>query len=193
MFPTISLARLGVGVGTGKIEVQDKLKPGMIYKLPELTVLNTGDEPADYETSVSYHEKQPQLMPAKDWFIFSPQKFHLEPNGVQVVEVKINLPFKATPGDYFAYLEGHPIQKTEAGNTSIGVAAASKLYFTVVPANIFQGVYYKVISAWKIYSPWSERLSFFTVGIVTLLTFKRFFNVQINVKKTKTNEKDNQE
>ena len=42
-FPFLVYAKLGVGVATGKIVVEDKLRPGMIYNLPALTVLNTGD------------------------------------------------------------------------------------------------------------------------------------------------------
>ncbi len=51
-----TLAQIGVGVGVGKIQVDEKLKPGMIYQLPSFTVLNTGGEPSDYEISIQYHE-----------------------------------------------------------------------------------------------------------------------------------------
>ncbi len=49
LFPTgVVFARIGVGVGTGKITIDENLKPGIIYKLPPLTVVNTGDEASDY-------------------------------------------------------------------------------------------------------------------------------------------------
>lgn len=170
-------------MGTGKIQVEDKLKPGTIYELPPLTVLNTGDEESDYEVSVSYHEKQPQIMPPNAWFIFSPQKFHLEPGKAQTVEIKLDLPVRTEPGDYFAYLEGHPAKKGQSGNTTIGVAAAAKLYFTVVPANVFEGVYYKVASFWKVYSPWPQRFLLLAAVILLLRIFGKFFNIQIGLKK----------
>ena len=132
-----TFANIGVGVNTGKIQVDEKLKAGMIYKLPSITVINTGDEPADYETTIAYHQDQPELRPGQNWITFTPQKFHLDPGKGQLVEIKINLPIKIEPGNYFAYLEGHPIATVQKGNTVLGVAAASKLYFTVVPANVF--------------------------------------------------------
>lgn len=183
ILPSTVFAKIGVGVGTGKIQVEDKLKPGIIYELPSLTVLNTGDEPSDYEVNVSYHEKQPQLRPPQSWFIFSPQKFHLEPGKAQTVTIKLNLPVRTEPGEYFAYLEGHPFKKAVSGNTTIGVAAASKLYFTTIPGNLFEGIYYKIVSFWKVYSPWPQR-ALILIGIILILgLFKRFFNIQIGLKK----------
>ncbi len=181
--PTLALASIGVGVGTGKIQVEDKLKPGIIYELPPLTVLNTGTEPSDYEVSISYFEKQPELMPELSWFMFSPPTFYLEPGKSQVVNVKINLPLNAKPGDYFAYLEGHPIKRVQAGINTVGVAAAAKLYFTVVPTNIFSAIYYKIISIFAIYSPWPQVVTGTVILIVGLRIFSRFFNLNIGLKR----------
>lgn len=192
LLPKYAFASIGVGVGTGKIEVKDKLRPGTIYELPTLTVLNTGDEPSDYEVGVSYHDKQPQLMPPKDWFTFSPAKFHLDPGKAQVVDVKLNLPLRAQPGDYFAYLEGRPAARIESGGTRIGVAAAAKLYFTVVPASPMEAIYYKILSFWKVYSPWPQRVLAVFAGIVIVLTLKKYLHIQIGLKKNKTEEKKNE-
>lgn len=184
LFPNMALAKIGVGVNTGKIQVDEKLKAGMIYKLPPITIINTGDEPSEYGTSIGYHQNQPELQPKQDWFIFSPDKFHLEPGKAQLVEIKINLPLRIEPGDYFAYLEGHPNVTTKKGTTTLGVAAATKLYFTVVPANIFYGIYYKIATFFNVYAPWPQRV-LVVIGIVlALLMFKKFFNLQINLKKT---------
>ena len=184
----VTFAAIGVGVGTGKIRVQDKLKPGIIYELPPLTVINTGDVPSDYEVNVSYHEKQPERRPPEDWFIFSPKKFYLKPKQVKIVSIKINLPIQAVPGNYFAYLEGHPYKKSTSGNTTIGIAAAAKLYFTVVPSNVLSAMYYKAVSFWDVYSPWPQYASIATgIGIVFVL-FRKFFNINIGLKKKQTNE-----
>lgn len=177
------LANIGVGVGTGKIVVNDELRPGVIYELPALTVLNTGDEESDFEVGVSYHEKQPELMPPSSWFIFSPQKFHLKPGAVKTVNIKLNLPIQTAPGKYFAYLEGHPLKKTKVGTTSVGVAAAAKLYFTIVPANFVLGIYYKATSLWKVYAPWPQRILILVSLLIVFLLFKKFFHLEINLKK----------
>lgn len=134
------LATVGVGVGTGKIQINEKLHGGTIYQLPSLTVINTGTEPSDYEVSVSYLERQSEAKPPLSWFSFSPQSFHLEPGKAQTVDEKLSLPLNAVPGNYFAYLEARPTQKGKGGTTTIGIAAAAKLYFTVVPSNIFDSI-----------------------------------------------------
>lgn len=184
LFPVIASARIGVGIGTGKIEVNEQLRPGGIYTLPPLTVLNTGDESSEYGLSIEYHQDQPQLSPAREWFVFTPSPFSLEPGQSKIVEIKLNLPVKAEPGNYFAYLEAHPEKKSQtAGGASVGIASAAKLYFTVSPANMWQGIYYKIASFWKIYSPWPTIISVITLVILAILTFRRFFSFQIGISK----------
>jgi P pilus assembly chaperone PapD len=178
-----AFARIGVGVGTGKIVVNEDLKPGIIYNLPPLTVVNTGDEPSEYEVDISYHQDQKELQPAKNWFIFSPAKFQLNPGEAKVVDIKTNLPINAEPGEYFAYLEGHPLKKAQNGTTSVGVAAAAKLYFTVVPASPLQAIYYKIVSFWNVYAPWTHYGAIAAGVISVILIMKRYLNIQVNVKK----------
>jgi hypothetical protein len=185
-----ALARVGVGVATGKIVINEKLKPGIIYNLPPLTVLNTGDVPSDYKVAVTYFQTQRQLKPANDWFIFSPSQFHLNPGQAQVVNIKLNLPIAVKPGDYFGFLEAHPIQKSKDGLTTIGIAAAAKLYFTIVPANIFYGAYYKLLSFWQIYNPWPQDALIALIAIAIIFVFKRFFNIQIGLKKEPIKQKE---
>lgn len=188
VFSPSTLAKIGVGVGTGKIQVEDELKGGMIYELPPLTVLNTGDEPSDYEVAVSYHQNQPELKPPQEWFSFHPDRFHLEPEGVQIVEIKLNLPVRTEPGDYLAYLEGHPVKKSEIGQTTIGVAAAAKLYFTVVPANFLQGIYYRLTTFWRIYAPWTNILAVLILALIGWFLFRRFFKIQFGLSRKKVSE-----
>ena len=183
LFSSSAFAKIGVGVNTGKIYVEEKLKAGMIYQLPPITIINTGDEPSEYEVSISYHQDQTELLPDQDWFIFTPRQFHLEADKAQVIEIKINLPLKVEQGDYFAYLEGHPLAVVQKGKTTLGIAAAAKLYFTVVPANIFYGIYYKAITFYKVYAPWPQRAIIAISVVILLMIFKKFFNLQINLKK----------
>jgi len=193
IFYNILLADIGVGVGTGKIQVDEELRPGIIYQLPSLTVLNTGDQESNYTVGVSYHQDQEQLKPDKQWFSFSPKEFSLEPGKAQEVKIKLNLPLRTQPGDYFAYLEGMPLAKKDQGGTKIGVAAAAKLYFTIVPASLFHGIYYKIISFWQVYSPWPQRIVLLIIAFVVLKFFKKFFNIQVNLKKPPVTKKNNNE
>jgi len=184
VLPVVALARVGVGVGVGKIQINEPLKAGGIYNLTALPVLNTGDEPGEYGVSVEYHEGQetnPEmgLRPDKEWFSFEPGLFSLEPGAAQTVAIKLSLPVKTVPGDYFAYLEGHPIKKAGAGVTLIGIAAAAKLYFTVAPANIFQGLYYRFISLYSQYHPWDTIILAMIVAAVVFRLISKRFRFQI--------------
>lgn len=175
-------AAIGVGVGSGKIQVDDELKPGSVYELPPISVTNTGDETSEYEMAITYHEQQAELEPKEDWFVFTPKKFRLAPKEVQVVKITLNLPVQTFPGEYFGYLESHPLSVSDNGLTKVGVAAAAKLYFTVVPANYFTGVYYKFITTWQHFQPWSDRLLIVLVVLITAVVFQHFFKIQINLK-----------
>lgn len=182
LLPAIVMARIGVGVGNGKIQA-GVYKAGAIHELPVLPVINTGDEPSEYGVSVEFHEGIPQLRPERDWFSFKPDNLYLEPGKLENVRVILTLPIKTPPGDYFCYLEAHPfIKKTEGGGgTSVGVAAATRLYFTVAPANIFQGIYYRILSIFTNYAPWSWVI-LSVVVLASLIAFLRqFISLEIGI------------
>ncbi len=184
-FPSLVYATIGVGVGTGKINVTEKLHAGIVYKLPSVTIINTGNEPADYSIDVAYLEKQVEMKPDKDWFSFDPLTFHLDAGQTQKVNITLTLPLKVIPGKYFAYLEGFPTKKAGGGQTTIGVAAASKLYFEVAPSNIFEGIYYRVLSLWKNNQPYSNIAGGIVIAAVVIVLFRRFFSFEVSVKKAK--------
>ena len=177
-----ALAGVGVGVNLGKIKIDQPLKPGGIYSFPSVGVINTGDTPGEYELATTYHQDQPQLRPSQEWFSFSPAQFHLEPGGSQSVAIKLSLPVKTKPGDYFAYLEAHPIIKAGPG-TTIGVAAATKTYFTVVPANIWQAIYYKVSSFFAMYAPWTYVVLAVVAGAIIIVIFRKYFAFQLRIRR----------
>ncbi len=182
IFPVVILAGVGVGVNLGKIKIDEPLKPGGIYNLPSIGVINTGDEPGDYELAVTYHQDQPELKPAQEWFSFSPSSFPLEPGQSQSVAIKLSLPMKISPGDYFAYLEAHPIIKAGPG-TTIGVAAATKAYFTIVPANIWQAITYRISSFFTVYAPWTYVILTIVIGAIIITIFRKFFAFQVGIRR----------
>lgn len=180
--PYVVFAGVGVGVNLGKIEIDEPLKPGGIYNFPSIGVINTGDTAGEYELAVTYHQDQPQLKPAREWFSFNPTEFRLEPGQSQSVAVKLSLPMRTKPGDYFAYLEAHPIIKAGPG-TTIGVAAAAKTYFSVIPANIWQAIYYKTASFLTIYAPWTYAVLAIITAAVIISIFRRFFSLQFGIRR----------
>lgn len=180
--PSIVASKVGVGIGTGKIVVDQPLKAGMINKLPEITVVNTGDVASEYAVSVQYHQDQKELKPAESWFVFTPEKFSLEPGGVQVVSISLHLPLQVEPGNYFSYLEAAPVMVSKDGSSQVGVAAAAKLNFSIEAANVFMGIYYKVIALWNFYQPWPARILLLFLLLIGAALAKRYIKIELKSK-----------
>ncbi|HDQ16669.1 MAG TPA: hypothetical protein ENN31_00935 [Candidatus Vogelbacteria bacterium] len=185
--PVLSFARIGVGVATSKIIVEEELKPGLIYNLPALSVVNTGTVSGEYTAKIEYHQDQENnpemgLCPKEEWFEFVPNTFSLEPGESQQVKIILSLPVRGVvPGNYFAYLEASPITKGISGQSKVGIAAASRLYFTVVPGNFLSGIYYRLASLMNIYSPWSYSVLTVIVFIILVLLSRRYFSFDIGI------------
>jgi hypothetical protein len=190
VFASKVTAKLGVGVGTGKIQVDEELRAGMIYELPNLSVFNTGDEPSYYEVSIDFRSGQKQLKPKREWFVFSPKQFYLEPGDAKSVEVSLKLPLKGVePGDYFCFLLGRPVVNDVSDTTGVGIAAAAKLYFTVKPANVLSATYYRLLHFWQDYYPWTAIVSGTIAGLIVLVILWKILGISINVRTEKKKEK----
>lgn len=184
IFPAAVFARIGVGIGSGEIKMDKPLKAGGIYELPSLPVRNTGDEPSFYGLGTGYHVERTELRILKEWLTFSPDKFYLEPGQQQPVAIKLTLPLKTPPGNYFAYIEAFPVAaESESGGATMGIAVGAKLFFTVVPANFWQAVTFRVGSFWKMYSPWTWVVLGMVLAATLIVLFKKNFAFQVGVKK----------
>lgn len=187
IFTSELFAKVGVGMGAGEIRVTESVKPGGIYSLPSLRVFNTGDETTTYAMNVAYHQDNPQFRPQKSWFTFTPATFTVEPGESQEVQIAMSVPVKTEPGEYFAFLESGPVASGEAG-TSVGVAVATKLYFTVIHANMWEAITYRISSFLTAYAPWSWiGIGLVALGIISSL-FIRFFSLNISVRKKSVQE-----
>lgn len=174
-------ARVGVGVGTGKITVDEPLMPGGTYKISSMSVMNTGDEASNYSVDVTYLYEQAELRPPEEWVAFNPKTFHLEPNEGKIVELKLNIPMDAPPGNYFCFLEAHPIAEGEGFR--IGVAAATKLYFSVKPANIVSALVHKVSSFMAATAPASYIVIITALIIAAVMLLRRYLSIEVKRKK----------
>jgi hypothetical protein len=183
MVESTAAATIGVGVGTGKINLDEAIKPSTTYKLPSIAVFNNGDTASDYEMSIEFNEVQSELKPRVEWFTFSPSSFNLEPGKSQRVDIVLRPEYSAKPGNYFAYLEAHPTKRDETGKTAIKVAAATKLSFRIVPANVFQRVYYLLLDFWNKYKAIILLVSGALVIASAVLLAKRFLNIEVKRKK----------
>lgn len=194
LFPQTALAKIGVGVGLGKIQIDEKLSPGGIYKLPTLPVLNTGDEAGEYKVEVTYLSDQPELRPDASWFSLTPQSFPLDAGGSQLVDVSLSLPVDVRPGNYFAFLEAHPVAKGEG--VTIGVAAATKLNFTVKPSGVLGAAIERIRSLLENNAP-ASYIIITVIGAVLALSLliivgRKYLAVQIRLKSKATKDKEKQ-
>ena len=176
------LGKVGVGMGAGEIHITEPIKPGGIYTLPNLRVFNTGDETTTYGMNIAYHQDHPELRPQKNWFTFNPSTFTIEPGASQEIQITMMVPVKTVPGDYFAFIESGPVASNEPG-TSVGVAVATKLYFTAVYANLWQAITYRVSDFMMTYSPWSWVALVVILIIVLGILFAKFFSLNISFRK----------
>jgi hypothetical protein len=174
------LGTVGVGVGTGRIAVDEPLMPGGTYTLSSMTVLNTGDEPGNYTVEVTYLYGQPELRPPGEWVSFLPASFYLGPKQSKSVAITLNLPLDAEPGDYFCFLEAHPVM--EGGGFRIGVAAATKLYFSVKPANIFAAVVHKISTGLARTAPASYIIIIAVLVIAAILVLRKHISIEVKRK-----------
>lgn len=184
---------IGVGVGTGRIVLDEPIKPSMTYNLPSIAVFNNGDVESDYEMTVQYNETQAENKPPAEWVAFSPSNFKLEPGKAQQVSITLKPEYSATPGDYFAYLEAHPLKKDESGSTAVSVAAATKFHFKVVPANMFMRIYYALLAFWISYRLILIPVIAALVLAVLVLLAKRYLNIEVKRKKSAPKAKDNKD
>jgi len=157
-------AQSGVGIMPGIIRVDEPLLPGGRYNLSSLQVLNTGSEASDYGVELASMAEQEELQPPYDFIIINPTSFHLEPGANQVVSLSLDIPIRAKPGDYLAYIEAHPVAIGARDGMQIGVAAATKLYFTVKPANVFVGIINFIASFFTRTAP----VSYIVLGVIVL-------------------------
>ena len=182
--PGIVWAQGGVGVNVGSIQVDEDLAPGATYHLPSIGVINTGHDANDYSVRIGQLADQEELPPPEDWFSFSPAVFPLEPGETQTVGIRLEIPITARPGDYFALVEAFPVISDQAG-VVIGVAAATKLSFTVRPSNPFLAsalwAYYRVNDA----APFSYLGAGLLVLLVLAYIVRRYFHIQFHVERRK--------
>ena len=174
------LAQVGVGIMPGTVRVDEPLLPGGRYNLPSVQVLNTGNVSSDYGVELASMAEQEELQPPADFIVLSPTSFHLEPGANQLVSLSLDIPVRAKPGDYLAYIEAHPVATGAGGGMQIGVAAATKLYFTIKPANVFVAITNSIANFFTRNAPYS----YIVPGVIVLglLIFFLRRRIRIDIK-----------
>jgi hypothetical protein len=151
--PVAAQATRGVAIDLGRIEIQQKLTPGGSYRLPTMGVRNPGTITTSYALQASALVMKGKDAPPASWFHFSPSRLTLKASETRAVQVRIDLPTGARPGNYVA-LVGPQIVTTGRG-AQVGAAAASRVTFTVEPATWLQAQWLRVSTFFSAHAPWS--------------------------------------
>ena len=145
-FPAVASAitaganSIGVGIQVGPVRLAGIAHAGQTYDLPPVYVVNTGTEPETVRLDVQRLSKGAGRDVPKSWFKPGQTDVHLDARQSATIPVQLVVPADAKPGPYFSDVVAHGSASIEAGAASLGVAAATKLQFTVgkaVPAGFW--------------------------------------------------------
>lgn len=180
---TTASAQEDVGVNVGRIAVDDPIAPGGTYRIPAVGVINTGHDTSSYKVAITYLSGQEELEPPADWFSFNPQQFSLDAGATETVSITVKVPLTARPGDYFAFVEASPIANGDEGGVALGIAAATRLNFTVEASNVFSASFLWVFHHFRDWSPWSWILVAFLGALIGAFLIVRVFKVRIRMER----------
>lgn len=181
--PAPAAADPGVTLGIGKIVMNEPLRAGGHYPLPQVPVTNSGTVESAYQVVINTIEGQEEMKPDPAWFTIRPQSFRLRPQERQEVTVSLDLPWLLRPGAYFCLIQVGPV--VEVQGTGLGVAAAAKLYFTVEHGNILTATLYSVLDALQKRAPWSYLVLAAVVLVSGYPVLGRVFGIKLSVERRK--------
>lgn len=142
-FPAAAAASIGVGIQVGPVRLAGIAHAGQTYDLPPVYVVNTGTEPETVSLEVKRLSKGTGRDVPKSWFKPGQSDVHLDAKQSATIPVQLVVPADAKPGRYFSDVVAHGSASIEAGQATLGVAAATKLQFTVgkaVPAGFWSSL-----------------------------------------------------
>lgn len=142
-FPAAAAASIGVGIQVGPVRLAGIAHAGQTYDLPPVYVVNTGTEPETVRLDVQRLSKGTGRDVPRAWFKPGQTDVHLDPKQSATIPVQLVVPADATLGPYFSDVVAHGSASIQAGQTTLGVAAATKLQFTVgkaVPAGFWSSL-----------------------------------------------------
>jgi hypothetical protein len=149
----VAAASRGVALDLGRLDVAQTLTPGGGYRLPPVGVRNPGDEPTSYRIVVSHVRGQGGKPIPENWVHVKPVELTLKPGRTQKVQVRLDLPTGANPGDYEGLLAAQMV--TKGKGAQVGAAAAAKMTFSVESATLLGAWWYRTRTFVSAHEPWS--------------------------------------
>ena len=132
-FTQTSEASVGVGVQASPVRLGSMAHRGERYALP-LDVVNTGTEAEAVSMRVERLSRGPGLPVPPSWIQFAGPAVQIAPGKAARVSLELVVPGDAKPGGYLSDIVVSTSAAGQAGTGHLGVAAATKLEFSVSSA-----------------------------------------------------------
>jgi uncharacterized membrane protein len=132
-FTPTSDASVGVGVQAGPVRLGSMAHRGERYALP-LDVVNTGTEAEAVSMRVERLSRGPGRAVPPSWIQFAGPAVQIAPGKAARVSLELVVPDRAKPGEYLSDIVVTGSAAGQAGTANLGVAAATKLEFSVSSA-----------------------------------------------------------
>lgn len=146
-FTQTSDASVGVGVQASPVRLGSMAHRGERYALP-LDVVNTGTEAEAVGIRVERISRGPGRAVPPSWLQFAGPTVQIAPGKATRVSLELVVPGQAKPGEYLSDIVVSGSAAGQAGTEHLGVAAATKLEFSVSSAPAQGGSSYPVWMWW---------------------------------------------
>ena len=130
-FSQTSEASVGVGVQSDPVRLGSVARPGVSYALPPVYVVNTGTQAESISVRVERLSRGPGRAVPPSW-ITGPG-VRLSPQKAARIPLELVVPGGAKSGGYLSDIVVAGSAVMSVGHTNLGVAAATKLEFSVGP------------------------------------------------------------
>lgn len=127
-------ASIGVGVQVGPVSLGSVAHRGESYALPPVYVVNTGTEAEAVSLRIERLARGPGRIIPPSWIKVTGPAVQLTPGNAARIPLELVVPDLAKPGGYLSDIVVTGSSVASAGITHVGVAAATKLDFSVSPA-----------------------------------------------------------
>jgi len=130
-FPWLARASIGVGVQGAPVRLHTVARPGSSYALPPVYVVNTGTQDETISMRVQRLSHGPGRTVPSSWIQFTGNGMQLPARKSARVPLELVVPAGAAPGKYLSDVVVVGSAAVSVGKTNLGVAAATKLEFSV--------------------------------------------------------------
>ncbi len=130
-FPWLAQASIGVGVQGAPVRLHTVARPGSSYALPPVYVVNTGTQDETISMRVQRLSHGPGRTVPSSWIRFTGNGMQLSARKSARVPLELVVPAGAAPGKYLSDVVVVGSAAISVGKTNLGVAAATKLEFSV--------------------------------------------------------------